>query len=154
VTVTPTGGFAGPVALTCAGLPSDATCSFAKGTLTVVAATAATTTMTTTTTENDAALRLPFDGADLSRDLSCAFLLPFQMNGLFLAGFRRCRKTQVRQRMRFWLIAAISLGVLGATGCNCFNTTFKTYTITVTGTSTLGGPPPQSTTVQLSVGLQ
>jgi sugar lactone lactonase YvrE len=154
VTVTPNGGFSGPVALTCSGLPSDASCTFATGTLTLTAATAASTTMTTTTTVNDAALKLPFLGMDPGRQLSCAFLLPFQMSSVLLAGFRRRRKARSRHPMRLWLIAAITLGILGLSGCNCFNTTFQTYTITVTGTSTLGGPPPQSTTVQLSVGLQ
>jgi hypothetical protein len=153
VTVTPNGGFSGPVALTCSGLPSDASCTFAAGTLTLTAATAASTTMTTTTTVNDAALK-PFLGMDPGRQLSCAFLLPFQMSGVLLAGFRRRRKARSRHPMRLWLMAAITLGILGLNGCNCFNTTFQTYTITVTGTSTLGGPPPQSTTMQLSVGLQ
>jgi sugar lactone lactonase YvrE len=154
VTVTPTGGFSGPVALTCSGLPSDASCAFAMGTLTLTAATAAATTMTTTTTVNDAALKLPFGGLDLARQISCAFLLPFQMTSVLLAGFRRHRKARSRNSMRLWLMAAITFGILGLSGCNCFNTTFKTYTITVTGTSTLGGPPAQSTTVELSVGLQ
>ncbi len=154
VTVTPTGGFSGPVALTCSGMPSDASCTFAMGTLTLTAATAATTTMTTTTTVNDAALKLPLLGMDLARQLSCAFLLPFQMSSGLLAGFRRHRKVRSRRPMRLWVMAAITPGLLGLSGCNCFNTNFKTYTVTVTGTSTLGGPPAQSTTVQLSVGLQ
>jgi hypothetical protein len=154
VTVTPSGGFSGPVALTCSGLPADASCAFAMGTLTLTAATAATTTMTTTTTVNDAALKAPFSAMDLARQLSCALLLPFQMSSVLLAGFRRHRTARSRRPMRLWLMAAITLGILGLSGCNCFNTTFQTYTITVTGTSTLGGPPAQSTTVQLSVGLQ
>ena len=154
VTVTPTGGFSGPVALACSGLPSDASCAFAMGTLTLTAATAATTTMTTTTRVNDAVLKLPFGGLDLARQLSCAFLLPFQMSSMLLAGFCRRRKSRSPHSMRLWLMAAITFGILGLSGCSCFNTTFQTYTITVTGTSTLGGPPPQSTTVQLSVGLQ
>ena len=157
VTVTPSGGFAGPVALTCSGLPADATCSFAQGTLTLVQATPSTTTMTVGATANDAALRLPLaggnlDGSNLVLKLSGAVLLPFQLSSLLVAAFRRRRVAPSRKR--FWLVAIVSIGMLGAAGCNCFNTTFKTYTITVTGTSTLGGPPPQSTSVQLSVGLQ
>ena len=153
VTVTPSGGFAGPVALTCSGLPADANCTFAMGTLTLTANTAATTTMTTTTTVNDAALQMPFDGMDLGRQLSCAFLLPFQMSSGLLTGFRR-RKARSQRPMRLWLLAGIAICLLGLSGCNCFNTTFRTYTITVTGISTLGGPPAQSVTVQLSVGRQ
>jgi sugar lactone lactonase YvrE len=156
VTVTPSGGFAGPVALTCSGLPADATCSFAQGTLTLVQATPALTSMTTTVTENDAALRSPLGGGNLGLQLGCVVLLPFQMSGLFagLSTLALRRRKRTPTRSKFWLVAAISVGMLYTAGCNCFNTTFKTYTITVTGTSTLGGPPPQSATVQLSVGLQ
>jgi sugar lactone lactonase YvrE len=153
VAVTPSGGFAGPVALTCSGLPSDASCSFAAGTLTITAGTTGTTTMTTATTVGDASLKQPFGGMDLAGNLSCAFLLPLQMSGMLLAVFRR-RKPRYRRALKWWLMAAVTFSILGLSGCNCFNTAFKTYTITVTGTSTLGGPPPQSATVLLSVGSQ
>jgi hypothetical protein len=158
VVVTPTGGFTGPVALNCSGLPSDASCRFAMGTLTLSATTAGTTTMTTTITGDDAYLMLPFGAADLARNFSCIFLLPFQFGPVLLAAFRRRRKALSHREpspaAKPWLTVAMMLSLLGLAGCNCFSTSFKTYTITVTGTSTLGGPPPQSTTVQLSVGLQ
>ncbi len=156
VVVTPTGGFAAPVALTCSGLPSDASCTFAEGTLTLTAGTPATTSMTTTTTLNDASITPPlserpaFAGQDLPRDLGCAFWLPLEMSGILLCGVRR--KAHAGRSAKLWLVAGITFGLLGLTGCNCFNTTYKTYTVTVTGTSTLGGPAPQSATVQLSVG--
>jgi hypothetical protein len=56
VTVTSENGFAGPVALTCAGAPGDGTCSFGQATLTLTANGTAQTTMTVTTTSADAAL--------------------------------------------------------------------------------------------------
>ena len=83
VTVTPSGGFAGPVALTCSGLPADATCTFAQGTVTLVQATPSTTTMTTSVTPNDAALRLPAGGADPDSpevQLGRVVMLPFQLS--------------------------------------------------------------------------
>jgi hypothetical protein len=155
VTVTPSGSFAGPVALTCAGLPSDATCSFAQGTLTLAQGVAASTTMTTTTTVQDAALTQVDTNHELPAQWCSVFMLPWPLGGLgaLLAGIYR-GKVRGRRGARLVMFAVVMLGVLGLNGCNCFNTSYKTYTIAVTGTSTLGGPPPQSATVQLSVGLQ
>jgi hypothetical protein len=45
-----------------------------------------------------------------------------------------------------------SLGILGLVGCGCPNTTFKTYTITIAGTSTSFPAPAQTTSILLSVG--
>jgi large repetitive protein len=49
VKITPTGGFTAPVTFTCSGLPAEATCAFAPGTVTPAGG-SVTTTMTITTT--------------------------------------------------------------------------------------------------------
>lgn len=157
VTVTSTGGFFGPVALSCSGLPADAGCTFAQTTVNLTAGGTATTTMTTTTTLNDAMARLeaPSTGAYLAQGITAASVLPFELSGIgvLLGGFRR-RKPLTNRQLKLTLMVACSFIILGLAGCGCPPTANRTYTITVTGTSTLGGPAPQSTQVYLSVGLQ
>lgn len=155
VTVTSTGGFFGPVALSCAGLPADAGCTFAQGTVNLTAGSTATTTMTTTTTLNDALAKVeaPSTGSYLARGITAASVLPFELSGIgvLLGGFRR-RKPLTNRQLKLTLLVACSFIILGLAGCGCPPTANRTYTITVTGTSTLGGPSPQSTQVFLTVG--
>ena len=158
VTVSATGAFAGPVALTCSGLPADATCVFANPTVTLTAGGSITTAMTVTTTAADAKLLapagLPGNPADIA-PLTFAAIFPAELTGLgvLFAGIRR-RKTLGTQKMRLLLIIVCTLGILGLVGCGCPNTTFKTYTINITGTSLSFPAPAQSTSVVLSVGQQ
>jgi uncharacterized lipoprotein YehR (DUF1307 family) len=63
---------------------------------------------------------------------------------------RRRRKPGTR-KIRLLTAILISFGILGLAGC-CFNTTFKTYTVNITGTSVSFTTPAQSTSVFLSVG--
>ncbi len=156
VTVSATGAFAGPVALTCSGLPADATCVFANPTVTLTAGGSITTAMTVTTTAADARLLvpagLPGNPADIA-PLTVATIFPLELTGLgvLFAGIRR-RKTLGTQKMRFLLLIVCTLGILGLAGCGCPNTTFKTYTINVTGTSLSFPAPAQTTSVVLYVG--
>jgi hypothetical protein len=57
IALTSENNFAGTVALSCAGAPSDAACTFAQSSLTLTAGGTAQTTMTVATTAADAALR-------------------------------------------------------------------------------------------------
>ena len=158
VTVTATGAFAGPVALTCSGLPADASCAFANPTVTLTAGGSITTAMTVTTTAADAKLLmptgLPGGPADIA-PLTVATIFPVELTGLgvLFAGIRR-RKTLGTQKMRLLLLIVCTLGILGLAGCGCPSTTFKTYTINITGTSLSFPAPAQTTTVVLSVGQQ
>ena len=158
VTVTATGAFAGPVALTCSGLPADATCAFANPTVTLTAGGSITTAMTVTTTAADAKLLvpsgLPGGPADIA-PLTVATIFPVELTGLgvLFAGIRR-RKTLGTQKMRLLLLIVCTLGILGLAGCGCPSTTFRTYTINITGTSLSFPAPAQTTTVVLSVGQQ
>ena len=162
VLVTSVNGFSGPVALTCAGLPADASCAFAQPTVTLTANGTATTTMTTTTTLADARL-VRFDrvfpgltppaGSNSQPGdllLTAAAVFPLQLGtfGLFASGVRR----RPRLGSRFLLLLVSLLVLAGLSGCGCPNTAYNTYPITITGTSVFGGPPPGSTVVYLYVG--
>ena len=82
-------------------------------------------------------------------------IFPAELTGLgvLFAGIRR-RKTLGTQKMRLLLLIVCTLGILGLAGCGCPNTTFKTYTINITGTSLSFPAPAQTTSVVLSVGQQ
>ena len=158
ITVSANGAFAGPIALTCSGLPSDAGCTFANPTVTLTAGGSATTTMTVTTTVADAKLMVPAELPGSSADvapLTVATILPVELTslGVLFAGLRR-RKALGTQKMRLLLFIVCTLGILGLTGCGCPSATFQTYTLNITGTSLSFPAPAQSTSVVLSVGQQ
>jgi YVTN family beta-propeller protein len=167
VTVTSLDGFAGPVGLSCSGLPADATCSFAQSTVILVANGTAQTTMTVSTTAADAELRR-FGNSDLgfgtskpsahggdTAALFARMIVPFDCSGLavFLAGVlgRRNAKRRRRRSLRVLGLVALTLVLVGMTSCGCPSTVHQDYTITVTGTS---GTLVHSTSVELIVDLQ
>ena len=157
VTVTSVNGFTGPVALTCNGLPVDATCSFEAQVVTLTAGGTATTRMIVTNTAADAMLIFPaspFSQVELGPIVAAA-MFPFELGGMgmLLAGFGRRRKTRSQQK-RLLLMLFCTLGILGLAGCGCPNTAFKTYTINVVGTAVNNNAPTQITQVTLSVGGQ
>jgi hypothetical protein len=145
------GTFAGQVALSCSGLPADAGCTFSSSP-TLTAGGTATTTLTITNTAADDALRNPagFSPANMA-PLTAAIIFPFELTGLgvFFNGLRR-RKTPTHRRMRLLGLLLCTIGIVGLTGCCFSTTTFKTYTVTITGTSATAAT--QSTSVFFSVG--
>jgi hypothetical protein len=151
VVLTSVAGFADQVTLACSGLPADATCTFGANP-TLTAGGTASTTLTITNTAADARLRAPFrfNPAQIA-PLTAAVVFPFELTslGVFFAGIRR-RKTRTTSRMRLLALLFCTLGILGLTGCCTTTTTFKTYTVTITGTSPTAAA--ESTTVFLSVG--
>jgi hypothetical protein len=169
VTVTSVNGFAGSVTLTCAGQPSDGSCSFAQDTVTLSANGSAQTTMTVTTTTADAALVIALPsgvalaplqagpavagastpahkaGAGLrASETSAAAVLDFSGLAALLAGLLKRRKGA-----RTVCLLALALLLLGMLSCGCPTTTHQTYTISITGTS---GTQSASTSVALVVG--
>ena len=160
LTVASTGQFAGQVALSCAGLPADATCAF-SGNPTLTVGGTATVTVNITTTVADAKLNkpAPFAPADLA-PITAATMFPVELTGfgVLFVGIRRRpsfgSKTLGSQRMRLLLILVFTLGILGLTGCGCPNTNFRTYTVNITGTSVSFPTATQTTSVVLSVGQQ
>ncbi|MBB5319111.1 MBG domain-containing protein [Tunturibacter empetritectus] len=154
VTLTSVGGFAGQINLSCSGLPADATCTFASNP-TLTAGGTATVALTINTTAADAKLRDPsipsLSPGDLA-PITAAAVFPVELTGLgiFFAGLRRRRKPGT-QKIRLLAVILLSFGILGLAGC-CFNTTFQTYTVSVTGTSASLTTQAQSTSVFLSVG--
>ena len=154
VVLTSVGAFAGQINLSCSGLPADATCTFASNP-TLTSGSTATVALTINTTAADARLRNPaipsFNTTELA-PITVAAVFPFELTGLgvFFAGFRRRKKPGTPQ-IRLLTAILLSFGILGLAGC-CFNTTFKTYTVNITGTSVSSTTPAQSTSVFLSVG--
>jgi hypothetical protein len=112
--------------------------------------------MTVTTTVADAKLQapalLPSNAADLA-PITVAAIFPAELAGLgvLFAGLRR-RNLLGTHKIRLLAVMVFSLGILGLVGCGCPNTTFKTYTITIAGTSTSFPAPAQTTSILLSVG--
>ncbi len=157
VTLTSVGAFAGQINLACAGLPADASCTFASNP-TLTAGGTATVAMTVNTTVADAKLVKPatrqLTPADFA-PITAAAVFPVELTGLgvFFAGFRR-RKKLGTQQMRLLAVILFSLGILGLTGCGCPSTAFQNYTINITATSVSFPAPAQSTSVVLSVGNQ
>jgi sugar lactone lactonase YvrE len=160
--------FAGPVALSCSGLPADATCAFATPTLTVPAGGVAGTSMVVINTEADARLRLPAPPKDGGRGstgatpLSAAEGVGFELTGLaaLLSGLLR-RKTGLPdgafrrwKAVRLMLALLCAAGLVGFGGCACFTSSYVSYNVTITGTNSTAGAAPQSIAVVLSVGQQ
>jgi hypothetical protein len=153
IVLTSLGAFTGQVNLACSGLPADATCAFASNP-TLTAGGTATVALTINTTEADASLHNPavpnFSHTDLA-PITVAAVFPVEITGfgVFIAGLRR--KKLGTQKIRLLAVILLSFGILGLAGC-CFNTSFQTYTVSITGTSVSFTTPAQSTSVFLSVG--
>jgi hypothetical protein len=179
ITATSVNNFTGPVTLSCAGLPADATCSFTSPTLTLMPGGTASSTMTVITTESDArldapAMRGPGSGAGAGNGggggefapVAVAAVLPFELSGLgvFFAGLWRRGRRGLGERgptgracsaiVRLGFLLICTMGLLGLVGCACFTSVYQTYTVTVTGTSSIVGVSSQTTSVTLSVGEQ
>jgi len=165
--------FAGAVALSCSGLPVDATCAFSTPTLNLTDGATATTTLTIVDTAADAQLRGPtiripgFRTPTGLAPIAIAAVFPFELTGLAACfasllrrkrGARRSHPAASRARRspkaRLGLALLATAAVLSLGGCACFTSIFQTYTVTITGTSPVYGTTPQSTTVSISVAQQ
>ena len=161
VTVNSIQNFAGPVTLSCAGLPADATCVFANPIVTLAIGGTATTTMTIVNTAADAKLSTPsfhIKPSDLA-PITVAAVFPFELTGLgvFVAGVLRRKKsphTKRSPKMRLALVLLCTAGLIGLSGCACFTSIYQNYTVVITGTSSIQGIPAQSTSVALTIAQQ
>ena len=151
-----TGAFTGKINLVCSGLPADSTCSFSNPTPTLTAGSNTTVTMTVTNTVADAKLVQPVTPNPATfAPLTAAVIFPFELTGLGVcfSGLRRRSPASLRKHLLVLLFLAA--GMVGLTGCGAVTTSFKTYTINVTGTSVnFPWATPQTTSVVLSVGQQ
>ena len=159
ITVTPSGGFTGAVALTCAIAPAaasdPATCALSPASVTISGATAGTSVLTlTTTAATTAALNHPTPSkarwyAAGGATLACVLLLVTPT----------CRRRWRTMLGMIVLFALVGVGVAscgggggtssgGGGGTGNPGTTAGTYTVTVTGTS---GSIAEATTVTLTV---
>jgi hypothetical protein len=124
--------------------------------------------MTVINTEADARVNAPAlrgpggaRGGDLA-GIAIAAAVPFELSGLgvFLTRLVRRGRRGVRGRRsgarsaRLVLLLLGTLGMLGLAGCACFTSVYQTYTVAVTGSSSIAGVSPQSFSVVLSVGEQ
>jgi len=160
ITVSSVQGFEGPVTLSCAGLPADATCSFgaASSTVTLAVGGTATTTMTITNTAADARLQAPTLGLPAHdtpggfSPMAFAATFPFGL-GALLAGLARRRRgkrsgeARANHAPKIRLLIAIlcTAGIVGMVGCACHTSIYQMYTIPVTGTTTVSGVSAQTT---------
>jgi sugar lactone lactonase YvrE len=159
VTVSSVQGFAGPVTLACAGLPADATCTFATPTVTLTGTgdgASVTTTMTVTTTLADARLALPTPAGRTPSGLSpiaFAAVFPFGL-GAFLGLSRRKRvhpRAARSPNFRLFLALCCTAAIVSLAGCACLSSINQVYTIPITGTTSVSGVSSQSTSVSLTV---
>jgi hypothetical protein len=162
VTVSSVQGFAGPVTLACAGLPADATCTFAIPTVTLTGTgdgASVSTTMTVTTTMADARLALPALPAPAGRTpsglspIAFAAVFPFGLVAFFgLSRRKRVHPRAIRSpNFRLLLALCCTAAIVSLAGCACLSSINQVYTIPVTGTTTVSGVSSQSTSVSLTV---
>ena len=143
LSVTPVNGFNQPVALTCGGAPSGATCTVSPSSVTPASASPANATVTLQTTATHAALT--------TRTRNGTFAaLPF---GIFFTGllggigFRR-RRRSLGLLCTLMAVGSILIGASGCGGNSNSSATPVTSTITLTGTS---GSLSHSTTWMVTV---
>jgi trimeric autotransporter adhesin len=140
ITVMPTGGFTGSVALSCAVTPAtNATCSVSAPAV-ITSATAVTAMLTVTTMANSAAIALPkIHLLPIGGGVAMASLL------FFLVPVRRRRWTTL-------LGAVVLMVVVGfSAGCNGARPTAPSVPITVTVAGTSTGVTTQMTAVSVMV---
>lgn len=146
LSLTGSGGFSGPVTLSCSGLPSGATCSFNPATLQLSGTTAATAVLTVA--EGAAAAPTPTPspvGYTQQSSLktshtpyALAFLAPLGLLGF--AGIRR-RRSLAKGLLLMAVAAMVSFGVMG-----CSSNSPMAAAAAPTAPTT-----PQSTTTQFTV---
>jgi Bacterial Ig-like domain (group 3)/MBG domain (YGX type)/PQQ enzyme repeat len=130
LTVTPSGGYAGTIAWSCAGLPSNATCSFAQSQLSLTASTPSASTVLTINTTVQQAQSKPTP----SPLLALAFWWPGSLTGLML--FARRRKLALL--CLFVLVAGLAGCGGGSMSGGGGSTTPVTSQVTLTATGTAG----------------
>lgn len=121
VSLTGTNGFNGAVALSCAGLPTGASCSFNPASVTLSGATATSVTVAIATATPTPAnpYSASRDSASLgTRGVILAGMLPLGLLGLF--GFRK-RLTKVRGALLLLVLSVLTIG--GMAGCGGMKTT-------------------------------
>jgi urease beta subunit len=152
----PTGGFAGTVALSCANLPSLASCQIKPATLIADGSNTILTAQMMLTTQGPSVATVSHQESSGKRHFALASisLLPSLMLGIWLSWKRRT----LRGKWNVILLAmlGLSLCALGGCGTSFVKTAAGAYTVTVTGVvtganSAYTGPVSQTTQVYLVV---
>ena len=150
ISATPNGNYTGTLNFACGVLPAYASCTFAPSALTFSGtSTAQTTTLTfNTKSTTSALLHREHFGSGASEVLAASLFLPIGLLGLV---FRR-RKISLRSLGLPALLVALSIAVLGASGCAGSSTpTTAPGTYSVPVTATVNGT---TTTLNLSITVQ
>jgi hypothetical protein len=158
IVLTPTGGYSGPVTLSCSGLPTFTTCTFAPNPVAFNGSGQPVTVLLTLNTNvQSAQLRArPQDGPGPFAPVvpALAFWWPGSLAGLVAFGRKR-KLTQKQQRWSMLLLlllatGALAAGVMGCAGGGIAPSTTYTgqYKVTITGTGSLG-----NTVLTQTVGL-
>jgi hypothetical protein len=153
ITVTPTNGFTGAVAMTCSlplniGGGVSPTCSLSASSVTISGATAQQLTLTVNTTALSALQPMHAPGDHMLRRLLAGG------GGLALCSVLLFGIPSKRRSWRSMLVVLLAFGVLGAIGCGGTSTSSNngtqpgTYAVTVTGTS---GSTTANTVVSVTV---
>jgi hypothetical protein len=154
-TVTPTAGYTGTVKFSCGTLPSMATCLFSPSSVSPSGGTAVNSTLTVATAAASAMLRpeRPFDPS--SPWIPAGGLAIAGVMGLAFAP-GRMRRSNRQLRLLSWgfLLASLSLGVVGCGGGNSMpsnpGTPAGTYSISVSASDSAGGPH-HATSISLTI---
>jgi hypothetical protein len=149
LTLSPAGGYSGTVALSCTGLPSNATCSFAQSQVKFTGNNQASTVALTINTTSLSAMHRAPSGPGL---LALAFYWPGGLTGI--AVFVRKRKSKMPRMAQLCLLLvcvfAFAAGLSGCGSSSTFGTENAQVTVVATGTST-SGSATQSTILTLTV---
>jgi len=154
VSVVPTNGFSGNVALSCSG-PVGVSCTFASDSLPVTASAVSTTNVVINTTAAISKIQHPFLNHGVA-SLSFAFLLPFSS----MLVLSRKRKGNGKSSLHILGVVVLSISVAGlAVGCSSSNSastpppqaSTPTGMQQVTINATSGGMTVQTATINLTI---
>jgi len=136
LTLTPSGGYTGTVALSCTGLPANATCSFAQNQVKLAGNQAVSVGLTINTTTVAALRRSPSSPALLA----LAFYWPGGLTGI--AVFLRKRKTKMPRLAQLCLLllctCAFAAGLSGCGMSSTIGTQVAQVSVVAAGTAASG----------------
>jgi uncharacterized protein (TIGR03118 family) len=139
VSLTASNGFSGAVALSCAGLPTGATCSFSPASVNLSGTDATMVTVAIATAASTPTPTSPYSASLGRSGMVLAGILPLGLLGL--AGFRK-RLTRTQGTLLLLLLCVLIVG--GVTGCGGMKTMAP-------GGTTSGNPTPTPTVSQVTI---
>jgi hypothetical protein len=152
LTLTPSGGYVGTVALSCTGLPANASCSFAQNQIKLSGNNQAVNVGLAIATVSPASALATRSTAATPAMLAMAFYWPGGLTGF--AVFLRKRKAKMPRLAQLCLLllcsAAFAIGLSGCGMSSTIGTQIAQVTVVATGTAT-SGTATQSAVLALTV---